>query len=274
MPQAPAPSRATATLTLRWALVNVPISIYTGTEDSGIKRSQFTTDGRPVGNARCAKNDDGTYDLSAALTTDDIVKRYQCDDGTLVDLSDDDIAFAAGLDNDGIAEVVCAHPVAALGSYHVEKVDQVRGGGKRGVGEKPFDLLLKALKAEKAFALVRYASKGSVRYAALTATGEWLRLHYTEEIRESLPLPTFDQNKSTIALARDLVKGSVEADAHDLADETSALARTYAEAKAKDGEKAPRPVKPDTEKQAVDLMATLQASVEKASKGKREKVPA
>lgn len=273
---APAPSRSSGSITLSCALLSIPLSVYTGTEDDGIVRSEYVKDGDEylkVGRLSVVK------DTTTAVSYDDIVKMYETELG-LVPLSDAEIADAVGLSN-GRAEIVAFHPLALLnaGAYMPAGVMQVRPA-RRGSGrsrtpdegaEKAFALLLRAMRIEGTFALVRLCLRGKESYAALTANGRLLTLRFDSEVREDLPLAQPDLTDEEITMGRMLVASMLTSDRTELVNVSAERVRAYAKTKASG--LCPEPVTRDTSGTVSDLMASLTASIE-AARSAREEVSA
>ena len=268
---APAPSRSTGSFSISLGMLNVPVSLYTGTEEVRVRRAQFTRDGHKVGNQTCVKNDDGTY--GAPVERTDIVKKYDTGDG-LVDLSDDELDALSTV-VPGVADLVSVQRVAFLydGTYVPNgQVWQVRasklGSGRAAKpnpgGQKAFALLLAALKADRSFALLRFAKAGTLYHAALLHTGDLIGLYTDAEVREQLHLPEPDLIEEEIALARQLLataKSSTPVVLHnDLAEKVA----EYCAEKIK-GEGTEKTIAPVEQKSSVDLMELLRASVAAAS---------
>lgn len=267
---APAPGRASGTFSISLGLLNIPVSIFTGTEEVRVKRAQYTRDGAKVGNQTCVKNEDGTY--GAPVARDEIVKKYETDSGVLVDLSDDEID-ALGTVQPGVADILGILRLDFLsnGSYVPNgQVWQVRasklGSGRAAKdnpgGVKAFALLLAALKAEQSFALVRFSKAGTVYHGALLATGRLVGLYADAEVRQDRPLPEAEISADELALARVLVGAGKVTERVALGSDLVTRVAAYAEEKASGSGLAPVEVAQPTA--VVDLMAQLVASVEAA----------
>lgn len=263
---APAPSRPSGKFSISFGLLNVPVSIYTGTEEVRVKRAQYTATGEKVGNQTRIKNDDGSY--GDAVERADIVKKYDTGDG-LVDLSDDEID-ALGTVVPGVADILAVQRSGFLydGTYVPNgQVWQVRaaklGSGRQAVpnpgGVKAFALLLASLKAEKSFALLRFAKGGNVYHAALLHTGDLIGLYLDEEVRGPVALPEVDLADAEVDLARQLVNAAKVGTAVPLVNTLVERVAEYAATKISTGEVVKEA--PAAATSTVDLMAQLTASV-------------
>lgn len=267
---APAPSRASGTFSISLGLLNIPVAIYTGTEEVRVKRAQYTTDGEKVGNQTCIKNDDGSYGRPVAR--DEIVKKYETERG-LVDLTDDEID-ALGTVEPGVADILGVMRLDFLsnGSYvpngqvwqaRAAKLGSGRAAKDNPGGTKAFNLLLAALKAEKSFALLRFSRGGTVYHAALLATGRMVGLYSDEEVRQERVLPASEIADEELVLARTLLTSAKKKERVELHNELVAKVAEYAETKAS-GTLPAVAEAPKQGTQVVDLMAQLRASVEAA----------
>jgi DNA end-binding protein Ku len=255
--RAPAPSRATGSGTISFGLVNIPVKLYTGTQDSGIKRSEFTADGvSRVGRVAVNK------DTGEVLAQRDIIRCIETQNGW-VTLDDDEVDAASGI-VPGVYEVTATVPLATLlgGDYVPQAVHQVRAAGK--AGEKGLALLLKALAKTQTFALVYFSLRGKPRYGALLPTGRLYTLLFDEEVRAEHPAPiTAEVNDRELELAVALVEAHRQA-RPDVNDTFSDSVRAYAAEKAQGGDiiKPAEPVIATGD--ASDLVASLAASLDAA----------
>jgi non-homologous end joining protein Ku len=274
---APAPSRSSGNITLSCGLLSIPLSVYTGTEEDGISRSEYAlVDGEylKVGRQSIIK------DSKVPVALDEVVKFYETQYG-MVPLSDAEISEAVGLSN-GKAEIVAFHPLVLLnaGAYMPEGILQVRPA-RRGSGrsrttdegaEKAFTVLLTAMWVEGTFALVRLCLRGREQYAALLANGRMLTLRFDSEVRADLPLPQVEATTDEVAMGRMLVATMLTTDRVDLTNTSAERVRAYAESKVL-GDSPVEVATPDTSGAVSDLMASLKASIE-AARTEREGVTA
>lgn len=266
MPAA-APSRSTSSLTISWGLVNVPVACYSGKEDFGVKRSEYTAEGHKVGRKQFDK------ETGADVAYSDIVKMFEVD-GQIVPLSDDEID-AIIQPVKGVAEVRAFVPLAHLvaGTYLPDGVMQIRPANEKSgkvkrpnpATEKAFALLMEAMKAEGVFALVHLAQRGKPVYAAILPDGRMLTLLHDEQVRAPLPMPDLVLSDAEVEMGRRLISALREDDAPVLCDEATVKVQEYAQAKVAGGKgfvpaEATEPVAA-----ADDLLAVLEASLKKAA---------
>jgi non-homologous end joining protein Ku len=263
---APAPSRATITITLSVGLLAVPLSVYSGTEATRVVRKEFIdVDGTwiPVGRSPVRK-DDGTV-----IDTADVVRMAESSDGKLVTLTDDEIADCTS--PKGLAEVEAFVPIKSIGTYLAEGVLQVRPKREKGRSnpavEKAFAVLLAGMAKRKVCALVKVAMRGPARYALLNSEGDLILIHTADAVRERLPMVTVSYSKAEVDMVAALID-AVGIDTPTITDDTADAVRTFVEAKAKGID---APVKVATPSPTIDIMSTLTASIDAAKVRKNKK---
>lgn len=263
-----APSRSSGSFSLGLGLLVIPCSLYTGTEDSGIKRSQYVkTEDGGYHKVRMRTVDEETGD---EVTRDKITKLYECEDGSLVELSDAEIEAAVGAAN-GSATIEAFMPNEWLGSrYITDSLLQVRPA-RRKVGskskpdpnaEKAFTVLTQAMLEEGVFALIQFATRGKPKYGALLGDGRLFTLLFDEEIRDDLPLPDAEISEAEMAMGIQLVTSLKASEPIELEDTATVKVNEYATAKA--GGAAPVQIEAKEPEAAGDLLAALQAAVDVA----------
>lgn len=258
MAKAAAPSRASGTLTIGFGLVSVPVSVFSGIEDSGVKRQRYSKAGNPVGMQNFDK------ETGEVVEYGDLQMRYAADDGTLIELTDEEIAYAVGAEN-GRAEVVGFVPLTQLLRYQQESLMQVRpaaGANKKPspAFQKAFMLLMTGMEKRKVFALVSYCLRGKPRVGALTPDGFLRQLAFDDEVREAIAMPSVALTKAETEMATKLIDTMLLPEAPVMDDEASSRIREYAETKAKSGQGVSIPEKKAID-EGEDLMKALEASI-------------
>jgi Ku protein len=262
---APAPSRSTASVTLAWGLVNVPLAVYSATQPCTIARKEFTADGHPVGRAAIDK------ETGKVVTNDSIVKMAPATNGTMVAITDQEMSEWTA--PNARCEVVCFIPLDSIGSVYLPDANyQVRPQRSKTKGtsdlaaQQAFALLFTSMARRGVAALVRIALRGPAKYAAITPDGRMTTLYYAEGVRESLPMPDVALPAGAEAMADQLID-LVGVDLPSLDDTTGAAVQAQIDAKA--GGCTPPPTTP-TEAPVNDVMGALMASIEakKPAKGK------
>lgn len=216
----------------------------------------------------------GRFSFVEKIDYGTIIKAVDTEAG-LVAVTD---AELAGLDlgfTDGEtknAKIVKFLPLSILGtgSYVPESIMQVRPKKEKGrvnAGyEKAFALLMKGMRSRAVFALVEYVAYNKVKYGALMSTGRMWDLKYDDEVREDLPLPSFDDlDPDEIGMMCNLIDTATEREPLLLEDVATHLAWEFVEAKIEAGDVfVPRQSTTDGGAKATDLLSALTASVEAA----------
>lgn len=255
-----APTRANISFTLSLGLVNLPLSILTGMEDTKVARSEFVdgdTD-HPVGRQPYDKTTGTVVDASV------IVRMAQATNGAYVVLTDDEVVQATM--PKGVAEVVAFVAMKDVKSaYLTEKVDQVRArtSGLKGAqivaAERAFGLFLAGLKARKVVALIQVALRGPARYAAITPDGDLLMLHPVDAIRKPKEMGSHVYSDKELDLMNQLI-ASYPQGTPMITDNTAAAVQAYVDIKATGN--GPAPLAAPNLDGADDLFASLMASVD------------
>jgi DNA end-binding protein Ku len=234
---ATAPSRSSATAVISFGLINIPVSLYTATEETRVARSEYARSYNNDGSFQLHKVGRRLVDTITEQEVDrsDIVKCAQTETGELVELTDEEVA-AVTLDSDGTAPIVALISTEQLISeYCVEKYYQVRPKAEKKGGqahERAFTLLMKTLERRNQAALIRISLRNSVaKYAAITADGALMILHYTDGVRTERPMPSVDVTDAELGMAEKLLD-AIGTEVPDMRDETAARIRDYVAAKA------------------------------------------
>jgi non-homologous end joining protein Ku len=263
---APAPARATNTITLSVGVLAVPLSVYSGVESTRVVRREFFK-GDPniaVGRSPVRK------DTGEVIEQDDVVRMAESSDGKWVTLTDEEIADCTS--PKGLAEVEAFIPIKDIGMYLAEGVLQVRPKREKGrpnpAVEKAFGVLLAGMAKRKVCALVKVAMRGPARYALLTAEGDLILVHTADQVRERTPMITVSYSKAEVDMVAALID-AVGIDTPTITDDTAPAVQAFVDAKAKGVE---APAKVAAPAIPTDIMATLSASIDAAKGRKKGKV--
>lgn len=246
---ATAPSRSTATAVLSWGLINIPVSLYTGTEETRVARSEYIYDAVNGTYQKVGRSSINSV-TGEPVERDQIVKMATSNEGELVPLSDEEIA-AVTLESDGTAPIVALMPLGEINeNYLIEKYYQVRPKAEKKGGqahERAFGLLTAALRQRGQAAIIRVSIRNSVaRFAAITPDGSLLVLHNTDSVRQSRPMPEVDVTDGELEMASKLLD-AIGTAVPSMRDENSTRIQEYVDAKAVGGENieveaAPTPI--------------------------------
>lgn len=259
---APAPTRATASVTLSAGLITIPLSVFTSVESTSVIRKEFL-DGNPdisVGRVP-VRRDDNTVIDSAQVT-----RMAQASDGTWVVLTDDEISDCVGLS--GSCEIVSFVPIKDAGQYLTDGLYQVRVKNDKRPGTaaiQALSLLFAGMKARKVHALVRFALRGAPRYGLLTTDGDLLLIATADSIREPLNLLWMSHSKAEVAMVVSLID-AIGVDTPVVLDDIAPKVQAYVDAKASKPGVVKKAAAPAAEPNIVDLMSVMQASIDQAKK--------
>lgn len=257
---APAPTRATTSVTLSAGLITIPLSVFTSVESTSVIRKEYL-DGDPsipVGRVSIRK------DTGAIIDTASVTRMAQADDGSWVILTDDEIAACVGIS--GNCDIVTFVPVRDADQYLIDGLYQVRVKTDKKPGSaaiQAFSLLLAGMKARKVHALVRFALRGAPRYALLTTDGDLLLIATADSIRESMPLLWMKHSKAEVDMVVSLID-AIGVDTPVVLDGTAPKVQAYVNDKAKANGVAPVTGAPISAPAIVDIMAAMQASIDQA----------
>jgi len=261
---APAPTRASNSFTLAFGVLNIPLSVYTGTEQTRVSRKEFL-DGDcdiPVGRSPIRQ------DNGEVVPSDRVVRMAQASTGAWVVLTDDEIADATSTVR-GVGDIVTFVPAKAVGEYLAEDQVQVRPKAEKGksnaAAEKAFALLLATMKKKKVVALVKVALRGPARHGLLFPDGSFVFVRTADQVREARPLAEHKFSDAELKLAEALID-AVGTDTPVITDDTAPAVRAFVESKATGVAPPAKPEQGDAI--PLDIMAALSASIDAAKAAK------
>jgi DNA end-binding protein Ku len=247
--------------TISFGLVNVPIKVYSVIEDRTVHFHEVhAKDGSRIEHRRiCPKH-------GKVVDSKHVVKGYEVRPGTWVELTDDEVAAAAGsqsklVDIDHFVPAGDIDPVFYERTYHL-------GAGDK--GRDAYALLLAALERSGRAGVGRWVFHNRERTVIVRAAGDVMAMHtmrFADELVDpgDLDLPRVQRKpaKREIDMAAALVDGlHVEFDPADYEDSYRQAVLDVVERKA-----AGQNIEPSDEpadEPAGDLLAALEASVKGA----------
>jgi DNA end-binding protein Ku len=252
---------------LTFGLVNVPVKVYSATEDHDVSLHQVhNKDGGRIRYQRVCEIDGEVVPYS------DIDKAYDDGDKTVVLTKEDLAALPAEKSREiDVVEFVPSEQIDLLTldrAYYLEPDSS---------SPKAYVLLRKTLEQTDRTAIVRFSLRQKTRLAALRVRGDVLVLQtllWADEVREAA-FPALDESVRISAKELELSASLVESfssdfDPEEFTDEYQQELRTLIEAKLEQGDAL------DTSEtfgeqeeegaggEVIDLMAALRASVEKS----------
>jgi DNA end-binding protein Ku len=257
---------------LTFGLVNVPVKVYSATEDHDVSLHQVhNKDGGRIRYQRICEIDGEVVPYS------DIDKAYDDGDKTVVLTKDDLASLPAEKSREiDVVEFVPSEQIDLLTldrAYYLEPDS---------ASPKAYVLLRKTLEQTDRTAIVRFSLRQKTRLAALRVRGDVLVLQtllWADEVREAA-FPSLDESVRISAKELELSASLVESfssdfDPEEFTDEYQEELRTLIEAKLEKGDAVDTAEtfgeqEEESGGEVIDLMAALRASVEK-SRAARER---
>jgi len=261
---ASAPTRATGSAMLSFGPLTIPVQLFTSVEDTStrfVKRSEYTRKGEPVGRAPIIKGSEPPE----IVHREQVARCVETEHG-LVELTDEEIKNVFDLPEKQ-AEITTFLPLHVMGAgrYMPETLLQVRPakGKQRGTFDpaaaKAFSALMRAMRQEQVFALVKLNLRGHPAYGALLPTGRLYRLLFDDEVREDVTFPDVAVSVDDVEMLRKMM--NVSSKPPELTNEYRPLILAYVEKKAQDGLLLQEHATPD-EEEVDDLLAKLRKEME------------
>jgi len=260
---------------LTFGLVNVPVKVYSATEDHDVSLHQVhDEDGGRIRYQRTCEV------CGQTIAYADIDRAYVDDDGTTVVLTKDDLA-ALPAEKSREIDVVEFVPTEQIDLLTLDRAYYLEPDSK---SPKAYVLLRKTLEQTDRTAIVRFTLRQKTRLAALRVRGDVLVLQtllWADEVREAA-FPSLDEDVKISAKELELSASLVDSyssdfDAEEHVDEYQKELRTLIEAKLEAGEGFDAAETFGEEEatggEVIDLMEALRASVEKSKAAKTDAGP-
>jgi DNA end-binding protein Ku len=256
---------------ISFGLVSIPIKLVNATESHSISFRQIhTEDGGRIRYRKVCELED------REVTQAEIGKGYEDADGTIIPITDDDLAHLP-LPTAKTIEIVAFVPGDRIDPLQMDAAYYLQAGGAPAA--KPYTLLREALKRSQKVAIAKFALRGRERLGMLRVVGDAIALHgllWPDEVRapEGLAPDTgVTVNDKELDLADALMDTLGEIDLDDLHDEYREALEEVVAAKAA-GESPPAAPEPARGGKVVDLMAALENSVRAAKESRGEETAA
>lgn len=254
-----------------FGLVNVPVKLYSATEDHDISfRQVHREDGGQIRYKRVCSID------GEEVAYDDIAKGYQTEDGQVVVITDEDLRELPNQSSKEIAveKFVPSEQVDPLLLDRPYYLEPEKGAGKA------YALLRDALEAADRMALVTVAIRSRKNMAVLRVRDGAIVLQtmlWPDEIRATDFMGSLDDvghaTEKELAMATMLVDSLAgDWDPAEFEDDYAQAVEAMVRAKLDGGEVTERPAAPETSGEVVDLLTALQRSVDRAKAGRGEPV--
>ena len=254
---------------ISFGLVSIPIKLVNATESRSVSFRQIhTEDGGRVRYKKVCELDG--QEVAAA----EIGKAYEEADGTMIPITDEDLA-ALPLPTAKTIEIVAFVPAGEIDPLQMEAAYYLSANGVPAA--KPYTLLREALKRSDKVAVAKFALRGRERLGMLRVVDDVIAMHgllWPDEIRAPegvAPETPVTVREAELDLADALMATLGEVDLDTLHDDYRTAVEQMIAAKAEGGE-AVAPPTPGEEGggQVIDLMAALENSVRAAKEARGE----
>ncbi|MFE1432989.1 Ku protein [Streptomyces griseoaurantiacus] len=250
---------------ISFGLVSIPIKLVNATESHSVSFRQIhTEDGGRIRYRKVCELED------REVTSSEIGKGYEDADGTIVPITDEDLAQLP-IPTTRTIEIVAFVPA--------DRIDPLQLGaayylGANGVpAAKPYTLLREALKRSNRVAIAKYALRGRERLGMLRVVDDVIAMHgllWPDEIRAPegvAPDANVTVRDKELDLADALMDTLGEVDLDDLHDDYREAVEELIAAKTS-GEEPRETGAPARSGKVLDLMAALESSVRAAQESR------
>ncbi|CAL9559114.1 Ku protein [Streptomyces sp. enrichment culture] len=255
---------------ISFGLVSIPIKLVNATESHSISFRQIhTEDGGRIRYRKFCELED------REVTQAEIGKGYEDADGTIIPITEEDLAHLP-IPTARTIEIVAFVPADRIDPLQMDAAYYLAAGGAPAA--KPYTLLREALKRSHKVAIAKYALRGRERLGMLRVVGDAIAMHgllWPDEVRAPegvAPDTSVTVRDKELDLADALMDTLGEVDLDDLHDEYREAVEEVIAAKAA-GEAPPEAPEPAAGGKVLDLMAALEKSV-RAAKESRGEEPA
>ena len=253
-----------------FGLVNVPVKLYSATEDHDISfRQVHREDGGQIRYKRVCSID------GEEVSYDDIAKGYQTEDGQMVVITDEDLKSLPSQSSKEIAveKFVPTEQIDPLLLDRPYYLEPEKGAGKA------YALLRDSLEAADRMALVTVSIRTRMNMAVLRVRDGVIVLQtmlWPDEIRSAEFANLSDVPSATereLSMANLLIESLAgDYDPEEFEDDYAQAVESLVRAKLEGGEVKAAPVAKDGSGEVVDLLEALQRSVDKAKASRGEPV--
>ncbi|MEU0599791.1 Ku protein [Streptomyces sp. NPDC006393] len=254
---------------ISFGLVSIPIKLVNATESHTISFRQIhTEDGGRIRYRKVCELED------REVAQSEIGKGYQDADGTIIPITDDDLAHLP-IPTARTIDIVAFVPADRIDPLQMENAYYLAAGGAPAA--KPYTLLREALKRSRKVAIAKFALRGRERLGMLRVVDDVIAMHgllWPDEIRAPqgvAPEADVTVRDKELDLADALMDTLGEVDLADLHDEYREALEEVIAAKAA-GEAPPETPEPAPGGKVLDLMAALEKSVRAARESRGEDV--
>lgn len=254
---------------ISFGLVSIPIKLVNATESRSVSFRQIhAADGGRIRYRKVCELD------GEEVSQAEIGKAYEESDGTMIPITDEDLA-ALPLPTAKTIEIVAFVPAGEIDPLQMDAAYYLSASGAPAA--KPYTLLREALKRSDKVAVAKYALRGRERLGMLRVVDDVIAMHgllWPDEIRAPegvAPETPVSVRDAELDLADALMATLGEVDITTLHDDYREAVEQMIAAKAEGGA-AVAPPEPEAAGggQVIDLMAALESSVRAAKEARGE----
>ncbi|MET7485511.1 Ku protein [Streptomyces sp. NPDC005538] len=252
---------------ISFGLVSIPIKLVNATESHSISFRQIhTEDGGRIRYRKVCELED------REVTQSEIGKAYEDADGTMIPITDEDLAHLP-IPTAKTIEIVAFVPADRIDPLQMDAAYYLSANGVPAA--KPYTLLREALKRSQKVAIAKYALRGRERLGMLRVVDDVIAMHgllWPDEIRapeDVAPDTGVTVRDKELDLADALMDTLGEVDLADLHDDYREAVEEMIAAKASGEQPAESPA-PARSGKVLDLMAALEKSVREAKESRGE----
>ncbi|MGW4020280.1 non-homologous end joining protein Ku [Streptomyces sp. NPDC005009] len=243
---------------ISFGLVRIPIKLVNATESHAVPfREIHTEDGGRIRHRKFCELED------REVTAQEISRGYEEADGTIIPITDEDLAHLP-IPTARTIEIVTFVPEDSIDPLQMSAAYYLAAG--RAPAARPYTLLREALKRGNRVAIAKFALRGRERLGMLRVVGEAIALHgllWPDEVRAPegiAPDADVTLHDKELNLADDLVDALSEVGLEDLRDEYREAVEQVVAAKIS-GEALPEVPEPERGVEVLDLTTALERSV-------------
>lgn len=255
---------------ISFGLVSIPIKLVNATESRSVSFRQIhAEDGGRIRYRKVCELD------GEEVAQSEIGKAYEDADGTMIPITDEDLA-ALPLPTAKTIEIVAFVPAGEIDPLQMDAAYYLSANGVPAA--KPYTLLREALKRSEKVAVAKFALRGRERLGMLRVVDDVIAMHgllWPDEIRAPegvAPETPVTVREAELDLADALMATLGEVDIGTLHDDYREAVEEMIAAKAAGGEGVapPEPGEEGGGGQVIDLMAALEKSVREAKEARGE----
>ncbi|WP_456114968.1 non-homologous end joining protein Ku [Streptomyces spongiae] len=254
---------------ISFGLVSIPIKLVNATESHSISFRQIhLEDGGRVRYRKVCEVED------RELTQDEIGKGYEASDGSIIPITDEDLA-SLPIPTAKTIEIEAFVPADRIDPLQMDAAYYLSANGVPAA--KPYALLREALRRSQKVAICKFALRGRERLGMLRVVDDVIAMHgllWPDEIRatdEVAPDTNVTVQEKELDLADALMNTLGEVDLDDLHDDYREAVEELITAKAS-GAAPPAAPTPARGGKVLDLMSALENSVRAAKESRGEEV--